>query len=185
MVENASVFHSWFITYFVNFFPSPLQVRYYSLPISYTADMEMFGKKKGKKKKSKPFSMDDLNDALPETKEGTATENEEKDPALAEVDEFDLDINFSKAKKKKSKKRKDLDVLIAEQEEASMDADDKDVGESCSLSDWWELSRKLLLNSFLERVITWKYGSATTKKAQLKLDNVAYTFGNFDPYYRM
>lgn len=94
-------------------------------------DMEMFGKKKGKKKKSKPFSMDDLNDALPETKESTVTESEEKDPALAEVNEFDLDINFSKDKKKKSKKKKDLDVLIAEQEEASMDGDDKDNGKSC------------------------------------------------------
>lgn len=146
MVESDSVYHSRFKIYFLISFTSPKQIRHHSLSISYAADMEMFGKKKGKKKKSKPFSMDDLNDALPETKEGSTAENEEKDPALAEVDEFDLDINFSKAKKKKSKKKKDLDVLIAEQEEALMDADDKDVGESCSLSDIWGLPRNLLLN---------------------------------------
>ncbi|XP_042868453.1 eukaryotic translation initiation factor 2 subunit 2-like [Penaeus japonicus] len=121
-------------------------------------DMEMFGKKKGKKKKSKPFSMDDLNDALPETKESTVTESEEKDPALAEVNEFDLDINFSKDKKKKSKKKKDLDVLIAEQEEASMDGDDKDNEESVVCEEtkesgegWTGTERDYTYDELLER----------------------------------
>jgi len=92
-------------------------------------DIEMFGKKKSKKKKSKPFSLDDLNDALPDSKDGILGDGEEKDPALAELEEFDLDINFLKAKKKKSKKKKELDVLIAE-EEATMEVEENEVEES-------------------------------------------------------
>lgn len=150
--------------------------------------MEMFGKKKGKKKKSKPFSMDDLNDALPETKEGSTAENEEKDPALAEVDEFDLDINFSKAKKKKSKKKKDLDVLIAEQEEALMDADDKDVGESCSLSDIWGLPRNLLLNDLPRTGNHMRIQFSHIKKLYYWSQIILLThlvYSSFDPYSNM
>lgn len=111
-------------------------------------DMEMFGKKKIKKKKSKPFNLDDLGDALPDTKEGSVGENEEKDTTLAEVDEFAFDINFSKAKKKKSKKKKDLDSLIAEQEEAAQEAEEKEME---SGDGWTGTERDYTYDELLDR----------------------------------
>jgi len=108
-------------------------------------EMEMFGKKKSKKKKSKPFNLDDLGDALPDTKDIAGGDSEEKDSAIADVDEFDLDINFSMAKKKKSKKKKDLDVLIAE-EESTMDDKDVDTGDG-----WSGTERDYTYDELLER----------------------------------
>jgi len=110
-------------------------------------DIEMFGKKKSKKKKSKPFSLDDLGDALPDSKDGTPADAEEKDPALAELEEFDLDINFLKAKKKKSKKKKELDVLIAE-EEATMETEENDVDTG---DGWSGIDRDYTYEELLDR----------------------------------
>ncbi|XP_063865231.1 eukaryotic translation initiation factor 2 subunit 2-like isoform X1 [Scylla paramamosain] len=91
-------------------------------------DMEMYGKKKSKKKK-KPFSLDEMSDALPEAKDnGVATGEDREPPAIqaAEVDDFDLDMDFSRTKKKRTKKKKVLNDLIAKDEVAA-DADDKEL----------------------------------------------------------
>lgn len=91
--------------------------------------MEMFGKKKSKKKK-KPFSMDDMSEALPESKDNGVAVGEDREPPAvqpAEVDDFDLDMDFTKAKKKKTKKKKGLTDLIAK-EDSIADADDKEFG---------------------------------------------------------
>lgn len=92
--------------------------------------MEMFGKKKSKKKK-KPFSMDDMSEALPESKDNGVAVGEDREPQAvqpAEVDDFDLDMDFTKAKKKKTKKKKVvLNDLIAK-EDLVADADDTELG---------------------------------------------------------
>ncbi|XP_050721989.1 eukaryotic translation initiation factor 2 subunit 2-like isoform X2 [Eriocheir sinensis] len=92
-------------------------------------DMEVFGKKKGKKKK-KPFSMDDMSEALPESKDNGVAVGEDREPPAvqpAEVDDFDLDMDFTKAKKKKTKKKKVvLNDLIAK-EDMVADADDAEL----------------------------------------------------------
>jgi len=108
-------------------------------------EMEMFGKKKSKKKKSKPFNLDDLGDALPDTKDMAGGDSAEVDSAIADVDEFDLDINFSMAKKKKSKKKKDLDVLIAE-EESTMEDKDVETGDG-----WTGTERDYTYDELLDR----------------------------------
>ncbi|KAK8722916.1 hypothetical protein OTU49_012122 [Cherax quadricarinatus] len=100
-----------------------------------TDDMEMFGKKKSKKMKKKMFNLDELSEALPETKESGVTSGDDRYPVTiqpAEVDDFDLDMDFSKAKKKKPKKKKGLVDLIAK-DESVIDSDDKELetGDGC------------------------------------------------------
>ncbi|KAG7156027.1 putative Eukaryotic translation initiation factor 2 subunit 2-like 2 [Homarus americanus] len=94
-------------------------------------DMEMFGKKKSKKKKMKPFNLDELSEALPDSKDSGVVSGEDREPATAqpvEMDDFDLDMDFSKAKKKRSKKKKELVELIAKEENV-LDSDDRELGE--------------------------------------------------------
>ncbi|XP_042204671.1 eukaryotic translation initiation factor 2 subunit 2-like isoform X3 [Homarus americanus] len=95
-------------------------------------DMEMFGKKKSKKKKMKPFNLDELSEALPDSKDSGVVSGEDREPATAqpvEMDDFDLDMDFSKAKKKRSKKKKELVELIAKEENV-LDSDDRELEES-------------------------------------------------------
>ncbi|XP_045614301.1 eukaryotic translation initiation factor 2 subunit 2 isoform X4 [Procambarus clarkii] len=92
-------------------------------------DMEMFGKKKSKKKNKKPFNLEELSEALPETKETGIIIGEDREQVASqasEVDDFDLDMDFSKAKKKKPKKKKGLVDLIAK-DDSVMDSDDKEL----------------------------------------------------------
>ncbi|XP_071515122.1 eukaryotic translation initiation factor 2 subunit 2 isoform X2 [Panulirus ornatus] len=94
--------------------------------------IEIFGKKKSKKKKSKAFNLDELNETLPEAKDAGVTVGEDRDFSStqpAEFDDFDLDMDFSKAKKKKSKKKKGLDDLIAKDDNV-LDSDDREAEES-------------------------------------------------------
>lgn len=111
-------------------------------------DMELFGKKKSKKKKTKPFNFEELNDALPDGKESSVMDEENIDPAstqVAEVEDFDLDMDFSKAKKKRTKKKKGLDTLIAE-EEAAIDDKDEESGDG-----WTGSERDYTYDELLER----------------------------------
>lgn len=112
-------------------------------------DIELFGKKKPKKKKSKPFNLEELNDALPDGKETyTGGDEENIDPAttvVAEVEDFDVDMDFSKAKKKRTKKKK-LDTLIAEEDAI----DDKD-GDLESGDGWTGTERDYTYDELLER----------------------------------
>ncbi|KAK7069122.1 eukaryotic translation initiation factor 2 [Halocaridina rubra] len=113
-------------------------------------DMELFGKKKPKKKKAKPFSLDELNDALQDGKETYMGDEENIDPSInqaAEAEDFDIDMDFTKAKKKKTKKKKGLNTLIAEDEAM---VDDKD-GEMDSGDIWKDTERDYTYDELLER----------------------------------
>lgn len=115
-----------------------------------TDDMEMFGKKKSKKMKKKMFNLDELSEALPETKESGVTSGDDRDPVTiqpAEVDDFDLDMDFSKAKKKKPKKKKGLVDLIAK-DESVMDSDDKELETG---DGWLGSERDYTYDELLER----------------------------------
>lgn len=88
-------------------------------------DLESFGKKKRKKKK--PFNLEELDIALPAT-----TENQEENIFMEGVteetgnadEEIEIDMDFSKTKKKK-KKKKELEELVADKLEDDA-ADDKE-----------------------------------------------------------
>lgn len=112
-------------------------------------DMEMYGKKKSKKKK-KPFSLDEMSDALPEAKDnGVAAGDDREPPAIqaAEVDDFDLDMDFTRTKKKKTKKKKVLTDLIAKDDGAA-EADDKELE---SGDGWVGSERDYTYDELLER----------------------------------
>lgn len=72
-------------------------------------DLENIGKKK---KKKKPFNLEDLENTLPTEIEETTEDGGNNEGGNVE-DDYDLDVDFSKTKKKK-KKKKDLDELVAE-----------------------------------------------------------------------
>ncbi|XP_071515123.1 eukaryotic translation initiation factor 2 subunit 2 isoform X3 [Panulirus ornatus] len=112
--------------------------------------IEIFGKKKSKKKKSKAFNLDELNETLPEAKDAGVTVGEDRDFSStqpAEFDDFDLDMDFSKAKKKKSKKKKGLDDLIAKDDNV-LDSDDR---EAESGDGWIGSERDYTYDELLER----------------------------------
>lgn len=112
--------------------------------------IEIFGKKKSKKKKSKAFNLDELNETLPETKDAGVTVGEDRDFSSTqppEFDDFDLDMDFSKAKKKKSKKKKGLDDLIAK-DDNMLDSDDR---EAESGDGWIGSERDYTYDELLER----------------------------------
>ncbi|KAK3852466.1 hypothetical protein Pcinc_040951 [Petrolisthes cinctipes] len=117
-------------------------------------DMEMFGKKKSKKTKKKPFNLDELTDALPDSnakEAGAGEEGSEKEQApatmSAEVESFDLEMDFSKAKKKRTKKRPGLKELITK-EEIVGDGDDKEI--ECG-DEWIGSERDYTYDELLER----------------------------------
>ncbi|XP_042204672.1 eukaryotic translation initiation factor 2 subunit 2-like isoform X4 [Homarus americanus] len=113
-------------------------------------DMEMFGKKKSKKKKMKPFNLDELSEALPDSKDSGVVSGEDREPATAqpvEMDDFDLDMDFSKAKKKRSKKKKELVELIAKEENV-LDSDDRELE---SGDGWVGSERDYTYDELLER----------------------------------
>lgn len=113
-------------------------------------DMEMYGKKKSKKKK-KPFSLDEMSDALPEAKDNGVAAGDEREPLTiqaAEADDFDLDMDFSsKTKKKRTKKKKLLNDLIAK-DDGGAEADDKELE---SGDGWVGSERDYTYDELLER----------------------------------
>ncbi|XP_034945851.1 eukaryotic translation initiation factor 2 subunit 2 [Chelonus insularis] len=106
-------------------------------------DLENFGKKKKKKKKA--FNLDELENALPESKKEDVTESRNEE--IAADDNLDLDMDFSKTKKKK-KKKKDLDELVAEEERK--ESEDKENVEETNL--WAESDRDYTYDELLLRV---------------------------------
>lgn len=86
-----------------------------------TLDLDNFGKKKKKKKKT-TFNLDELEGALPDSKDGVDVADKGDDLE----DDFDIDMDFSKSKKKK-KRKKDLDELVAEEEERKQEERDNEL----------------------------------------------------------
>lgn len=89
-------------------------------------DLESFGKKKRKKKK--PFNLEELDVALPSATNENQEENIFMEGVAEETgnadEEIEIDMDFSKTKKKK-KKRKELEELVADKLEDDA-ADDKE-----------------------------------------------------------
>lgn len=89
-------------------------------------DLEYFGKIK--KKKKKPFNLDDLENNLPsvdgdEKKDEGAIDAAAEDGANAEND-YDIDLDFSKTKKKKKKKKELVDLVAEKTDEQQQNLSD-------------------------------------------------------------
>lgn len=108
-------------------------------------DLDNFGKRK--KKKKKPFfNLEELESALPETKEEKPPAEEPEPQEEEVVDDLDLDIDFSRTKKKK--KKKNIDELVAEDENRDEDKENvEDVH-----GDWVGSDRDYTYDELLERV---------------------------------
>ncbi|KAJ3660718.1 hypothetical protein Zmor_005154 [Zophobas morio] len=78
---------------------------------------------KKKKKKKKPFTTDDLDAVMGETKEDGGNEGGNQDDGAID-DNFDLEMDFTKTKKKK--KKRNLGDLIAEADEKHDDKENVD-----------------------------------------------------------
>ncbi|XP_046391462.1 eukaryotic translation initiation factor 2 subunit 2 isoform X2 [Ischnura elegans] len=108
-----------------------------------------------KRKKKKPFSLEELESALPESVGGKGKEevSEEQNGGAAEdgvvEDSFDLDMDFSKTKKKK-KKKKDFDELVAEEEKK--EAEEKENSEETSHTTWSGSDRDYTYDELITRV---------------------------------
>ncbi|XP_063627168.1 eukaryotic translation initiation factor 2 subunit 2 [Cydia splendana] len=89
---------------------APVDTGDVDVPEDDNLDLDNFGKKKKKKKKT--FNLEDIENALPDTREERPPAEE---PLQEEevVDDLDLDIDFTA---KKKKKKKTVDELMAEEE---------------------------------------------------------------------
>lgn len=108
-----------------------------------------------KKKKKKPFNLDELESALPESGTKSKEDGGEDIGGAAEdgvvEDSFDLDMDFSKTKKKK-KKKKDFDELVAEEEKK--EAEEKENSEETSHTTWSGSDRDYTYDELITRVFT-------------------------------
>ncbi|XP_071446663.1 eukaryotic translation initiation factor 2 subunit 2 isoform X2 [Hetaerina americana] len=106
-----------------------------------------------KRKKKKPFSLEELESALPESgtkgkEDGGEEQNGAAEDGVVE-DSFDLDMDFSKTKKKK-KKKKDFDELMAEEEKK--EAEEKENSEETSHTTWSGSDRDYTYDELITRV---------------------------------
>ena len=109
-------------------------------------DLENFGTKK--KKKKKPFNLDDLDTALP-TRDGDSSGD--VDITLDEPeDNINLDMDFSMAKKKKKTKKKELDELFADKQDDDKFEDKENVDENST--SWAGSDRDYTYDELLKRV---------------------------------
>ncbi|CAG4935573.1 unnamed protein product [Colias eurytheme] len=124
---------------------APAETGDVDVPEDDNLDLDNFGKKKKKKKKTF-FNLDELENALPETKEEKppAEEPEQQDDEL--IDDLDLDIDFAKTKKKK--KKRNLDEIVAE-EDVKGDDQERDDDQN---GEWVGSDRDYTYDELLERV---------------------------------
>jgi translation initiation factor 2 subunit 2 len=114
-------------------------------------DLENFGKKK--KRKKKPFNLDEIDNALPSVNEANndeqiIAEQGQEDGANPEED-FDLDLDFSKTKKKK-KKKKELEEILADKLDDDREDGTENVDENSST--WAGSDRDYTYDELLQRV---------------------------------
>ncbi|XP_023949444.1 eukaryotic translation initiation factor 2 subunit 2 [Bicyclus anynana] len=107
-------------------------------------DLDNFGKKKKKKKKTF-FNLDELENALPETKDEKPPAEEPEQQEEEMVDDLDLDIDFTR---KKKKKKKTIDELVMEDDLKSEDQEKEDDMHG----DWVGSDRDYSYDELLERV---------------------------------
>ncbi|XP_063539707.1 eukaryotic translation initiation factor 2 subunit 2 [Cydia strobilella] len=89
---------------------APVDTGDVDVPEDDNLDLDNFGKKKKKKKKT--FNLEDIENALPDTREERPPAEEPLEEEEV-VDDLDLDIDFTA---KKKKKKKTVDELMAEEE---------------------------------------------------------------------
>ncbi|XP_038221847.1 eukaryotic translation initiation factor 2 subunit 2-like [Zerene cesonia] len=124
---------------------APAEIGDVDVPEDDSLDLDNFGKKKKKKKKTF-FNLDELENALPETREEKppAEEPEQQDDEI--IDDLDLDIDFAKTKKKK--KKRNLDEIVAE-EDVKGDDQERDDDQN---GEWVGSDRDYTYDELLERV---------------------------------
>ncbi|XP_038222096.1 eukaryotic translation initiation factor 2 subunit 2-like [Zerene cesonia] len=124
---------------------APAETGDVDVPEDDSLDLDNFGKKKKKKKKTF-FNLDELENALPETREEKppAEEPEQQDEEI--IDDLDLDIDFAKTKKKK--KKRNLDEIVAE-EDVKGDDQERDDDQN---GEWVGSDRDYTYDELLERV---------------------------------
>ncbi|XP_050350372.1 eukaryotic translation initiation factor 2 subunit 2 [Nymphalis io] len=108
-------------------------------------DLDNFGKKKKKKKKTF-FNLEEIESALPETRDEKPPAEESEPHGEKVIDDLDLDIDFSKTKKKK--KKKNIDELVIEDD---VKGDDQEKEEDMH-GDWVGGDRDYTYDELLERV---------------------------------
>lgn len=109
-------------------------------------DLDALIKTKKKKKKTH-FNLDELESALPDTKEPVIVNDDVDKPEEDIEDDLNLDIDFSKTKKKK--KKKNLDDFIAEDEQSK--SENKENIEDTS-NTWFGSDRDYTYDELLDRV---------------------------------
>ncbi|CAG4944106.1 unnamed protein product [Parnassius apollo] len=124
---------------------APVEAGDVDVPEDDNLDLDNFGKKKKKKKKTF-FNLEELESALPETKEDKPPAEEPEPQEENLVDDLDLEIDFSKTKKKRRKKN--LDELVAEEESKGEDQENADDLHG----DWVSTDRDYTYDELLERV---------------------------------
>ncbi|XP_041980525.1 eukaryotic translation initiation factor 2 subunit 2 [Aricia agestis] len=123
---------------------APVESGDVDLPEDDSIDLDNFGKKKKKKKKTF-FNLDELESALPETKDDKPIAEEPEAQEEEPIDDLDLDIDFSKTKKKKKKK---FDELVIDDDAKGEDQErEEDVH-----GDWVGSDRDYTYDELLERV---------------------------------
>ncbi|XP_045775451.1 eukaryotic translation initiation factor 2 subunit 2 [Maniola jurtina] len=108
-------------------------------------DLDNFGKKKKKKKKTF-FNLDELENALPETKDEKPPAEEPEQQEEEMVDDLDLDIDFSR---KKKKKKKNIDEQLVMEDDLKGDDQEK---EDDPHGEWVGSDRDYSYDELLERV---------------------------------
>lgn len=119
-------------------------------------DLESFGKKK--KKKKKPFNLDDLDSALTTVEDGVEQEKERKEVrfedgdgiAFGADDGLDEDMIIDFSMKKKKKKKKDLTELMEAEEAAAREEEKENVHEHSTT--WAGSDRDYTYDELLQRV---------------------------------
>jgi len=115
-------------------------------------DATFTGKKKSKKKK--PFSLEEMSDALDKDVNGVDGGDEggggDSAPAPADLDELDFEMDFTKAKKKKVKKSKKKLEDLAIEDDVTADTEDKEneAGDMCPDTDRDYTYEELLQRAF-------------------------------------
>lgn len=123
---------------------APVESGDVDVPEDDNLDLDNFGKKKKKKKKAF-FNLDELENALPETKDEKPSAEEPEQQEEEMVDDLDLDIDFTR---KKKKKKKTIDELVMEDDLKGEDQEKDDDNHG----DWIGTDRDYSYDELLERV---------------------------------
>lgn len=123
---------------------APVESGDVDVPEDDNLDLDNFGKKKKKKKKAF-FNLDELENALPETKDEKPPAEEPEQQEEEMVDDLDLDIDFTR---KKKKKKKTIDELVMEDDLKGEDQEKDDDMHG----DWVGSDRDYSYDELLERV---------------------------------